>query len=181
MFPKDWYHIKHTGEILIYLKLEINRNRNKRKVQIWPRHNTWRYGVESVELKPSFITALVFFPMATVTAAVAASLFSPTTLRPTLLRVRSRRGTPQVRSTRISGSVNGVKVVEDGSQISSETQDPPVLYDDGFGKIGVMDYIDRSKEIERFSGDGSPRWFCPLECGRPIKGAPLLLFLPGNG
>lgn len=134
-----------------------------------------------MELKPSFITALVFFPMATVTAAVAASLFSPTTPPPTLLRVRSRRGTPQVRSTRISDSVNGVKVVEDGSQISSETQDPPVLYDDGFGKIGVMDYIDRSKEIERFSGDGSPRWFCPLECGRPIKGAPLLLFLPGNG
>ncbi|KAA8545000.1 hypothetical protein F0562_019783 [Nyssa sinensis] len=26
---------------------------------------------------------------------------------------------------------------------------------------------------------GPPRWFCPVECGRPLKGSPLLLFLPG--
>ena len=28
---------------------------------------------------------------------------------------------------------------------------------------------------------GGPRWFCPLECGRPrLRSAPLLLYLPGS-
>ncbi|MQM23520.1 hypothetical protein Taro_056585 [Colocasia esculenta] len=54
-----------------------------------------------------------------------------------------------------------------------------VLYDDGFGKASVKDYLDWSREMIRVDG-GGPRWFCPLECCAPFKGSPLLLFLPGT-
>lgn len=53
-----------------------------------------------------------------------------------------------------------------------------VLYNDGSGTESVKDYLEASREIIRDDG-GPPRWFCPLECGQPIQGAPLLLFLPG--
>ncbi|KAK8952533.1 Acyltransferase-like protein [Platanthera zijinensis] len=53
-----------------------------------------------------------------------------------------------------------------------------VLYDDRSGTESVRDYLDASREIIREDG-GPPRWFCPIECGQPIQGAPLLLFLPG--
>jgi hypothetical protein len=53
-----------------------------------------------------------------------------------------------------------------------------VLYDDGFGSVGVNDYIRAAKDLVRDDG-GPPRWFSPIDCGRPVKNAPLLLFLPG--
>ncbi|XP_020701662.1 acyltransferase-like protein At1g54570, chloroplastic [Dendrobium catenatum] len=53
-----------------------------------------------------------------------------------------------------------------------------VLYDDKSGTESVKDYLDASREIIKSDG-GPPRWFSPLECGQPVQGAPLLLFLPG--
>ncbi|XP_068659847.1 phytyl ester synthase 1, chloroplastic-like [Aristolochia californica] len=53
-----------------------------------------------------------------------------------------------------------------------------LFYDDGYGSTSVIDYLDVAKDLVTKDG-GPPRWFCPVECGAPIKGAPLLLFLPG--
>ncbi|EOY11183.1 hypothetical protein QUC31_009614 [Theobroma cacao] len=53
-----------------------------------------------------------------------------------------------------------------------------VLWDDGYGTNTVKDYLDRAKDMIKPDG-GPPRWFCPVECGRPVKGSPVLLFLPG--
>lgn len=66
------------------------------------------------------------------------------------------------------------KLVKD--VISKELE---VLWDDGYGTESVKDYLDAAKEIIKPDG-GPPRWFCPVDCGRPSKGSPTLLFLPGN-
>ncbi|XP_059652628.1 phytyl ester synthase 1, chloroplastic-like isoform X2 [Cornus florida] len=52
------------------------------------------------------------------------------------------------------------------------------LWDDGYGTQTVKDYLDAAKEIIKPDG-GPPRWFCPIECGQPLKDSPVLLFLPG--
>ncbi|KAL9320336.1 hypothetical protein ACSQ67_012175 [Phaseolus vulgaris] len=52
------------------------------------------------------------------------------------------------------------------------------LWDDGYGRRSVEDYFAAAKEICRSDG-GPPRWFCPVECGPPLKDSPTLLFLPG--
>ncbi|KOM52922.1 hypothetical protein LR48_Vigan09g158100 [Vigna angularis] len=52
------------------------------------------------------------------------------------------------------------------------------LWDDGYGRSSVEDYFAAAKEICRSDG-GPPRWFCPVECGPPLKDSPTLLFLPG--
>ncbi|KAJ8645756.1 hypothetical protein MRB53_007504 [Persea americana] len=52
-----------------------------------------------------------------------------------------------------------------------------LMYDDGYGIAGVIDYLDAAKEMIRPDG-GPPCWFFPIECGRPIKGSPIMLFLP---
>lgn len=54
-----------------------------------------------------------------------------------------------------------------------------LLYDDGCGNESVIDFLDAAKGLIRPDG-GPPRWFCPVECGRPVKGSPVLLYLPGN-
>lgn len=54
-----------------------------------------------------------------------------------------------------------------------------LLWDDGYGSASVKDYLDAVKEIITADG-GPPRWFCPVECGQPLKGSPVLLFLPGT-
>ena len=46
---------------------------------------------------------------------------------------------------------------------------------DGYGSKTLKDY---AKEIIKPDG-GPPRWFCPVECGRPLKDSPVLLFLLG--
>ncbi|KAG5549362.1 hypothetical protein RHGRI_014643 [Rhododendron griersonianum] len=53
-----------------------------------------------------------------------------------------------------------------------------VLWDDGYGSKTVKDYLDNAKDMIKPDG-GPPRWFCPVECGRPLKDSPVLLFLPG--
>ncbi|XP_052302337.1 phytyl ester synthase 1, chloroplastic-like [Populus trichocarpa] len=52
------------------------------------------------------------------------------------------------------------------------------LWDDGYGTKTIKDYFDGAKEMIRPDG-GPPRWFCPIECGQPLKSSPTLLFLPG--
>ncbi|XXG84148.1 hypothetical protein AAC387_Pa10g1731 [Persea americana] len=53
-----------------------------------------------------------------------------------------------------------------------------LLYGDGYGTHSVADYLDGAREMVRPDG-GPPRWFSPVECGSPIEGSPVLLFLPG--
>ncbi|GMQ02884.1 hypothetical protein CsSME_00048915 [Camellia sinensis var. sinensis] len=52
-----------------------------------------------------------------------------------------------------------------------------VAQDDGYGGKTVKDYLDNAKEIIKPDG-GPPRWFCPVECGCPLKDSSVLLFLP---
>ncbi|KAK9139442.1 hypothetical protein Scep_009123 [Stephania cephalantha] len=54
-----------------------------------------------------------------------------------------------------------------------------VLWEDGYGSSSVKDYLDVAKVMIGEANGGPPRWFCPVECGRPIRNAPVLLFLPG--
>ncbi|XP_047082741.1 phytyl ester synthase 1, chloroplastic-like isoform X2 [Lolium rigidum] len=55
-----------------------------------------------------------------------------------------------------------------------------VLCDDGFGSVTMKDYLEAVRTMPIDDG-GPPRWFCPVECGRPVvNSAPLLLFLPGT-
>ncbi|KAK4852770.1 hypothetical protein QYF36_026936 [Acer negundo] len=58
------------------------------------------------------------------------------------------------------------------------SKDLEVLWEDGYGTQSVKDYLDAAKEIIKPDG-GPPRWFCPVECGSPLKNSPTLLFLPG--
>ncbi|KAG5244936.1 acyltransferase protein [Salix suchowensis] len=58
------------------------------------------------------------------------------------------------------------------------SNDLEVLWDDGYGTKTVRDYLEGAKEIIRPDG-GPPRWFCPVECGQPLKDSPILLFCPG--
>ncbi|GLT95241.1 hypothetical protein SLE2022_129340 [Rubroshorea leprosula] len=53
-----------------------------------------------------------------------------------------------------------------------------VLWDDGYGTNTVKDFLNVSSKMIKPDG-GPPRWFCPVECGRPVKDSPVLLFLPG--
>ncbi|KAI3973018.1 hypothetical protein MKX01_019676 [Papaver californicum] len=50
------------------------------------------------------------------------------------------------------------------------------LWDDGYGTRSVQDYLDISREMVKKTDGGPPRWFCPAECGNPIKDSPVLLF-----
>ncbi|KAF3785254.1 Acyltransferase-like protein [Nymphaea thermarum] len=80
------------------------------------------------------------------------------------------------------------KIVERGSsdekysivETSAGSRETTLLIDDTYYKTdSVKDYLDLSKDLVR--PDGGPiRWFCPVECGDPVKDAPLLLFLPGT-
>uniref|UniRef100_A0A2P2KQN4 Catalytic n=1 Tax=Rhizophora mucronata TaxID=61149 RepID=A0A2P2KQN4_RHIMU len=58
------------------------------------------------------------------------------------------------------------------------SNDLEALWDDGYGTKTIKDYLDGAKEFSRTDG-GPPRWFCPIECGKPLKNSPILLFLPG--
>ena len=90
-------------------------------------------------------------------------------------------------STALSGVAAGApaerkeKVKDDAAALEEEQSNGlDALYDDGFGGVTVKDYFAAAKAVSRDDG-GPPRWFCPVECGRPaVDGAPLLLFLPGT-
>lgn len=78
------------------------------------------------------------------------------------------------------GVLEGFSVKGDSPEEEEEVGRLKLFYDDGYGSSSVRDYLGIAKEMVRPDG-GSPRWFCPIECGPPIKGAPVLLFLPGIG
>ncbi|XP_075494510.1 phytyl ester synthase 1, chloroplastic-like [Primulina tabacum] len=52
------------------------------------------------------------------------------------------------------------------------------LWDDGYGTQTVNQYLEVAKNMIQ-PDNGPPRWFCPVESGRPLENSPLLLFLPG--
>ncbi|XP_061946666.1 phytyl ester synthase 1, chloroplastic-like isoform X2 [Populus nigra] len=58
------------------------------------------------------------------------------------------------------------------------SSDLDVLWDDGYGTKTAKDFFEGAKEMIRPDG-GPPRWFCPTECGQPLKDSPILLFCPG--
>ncbi|KAM6596072.1 hypothetical protein CsatA_006596 [Cannabis sativa] len=65
------------------------------------------------------------------------------------------------------------KLVKDDVEESLEPS-----WDDGYGTETVKDYFDAVEDMIKPDG-GPPRWFSPISCGRPLKDAPILLFLPG--
>ncbi|XP_078445009.1 esterase/lipase/thioesterase family protein [Wolffia australiana] len=97
-----------------------------------------------------------------------------------------RFSTQSLSSTEVGIVVNGVekRVEGDGvvkGAVSGEErrrENLRALYEDGFGQASVKDYLEWARDIIKPDG-GGPRWFCPLECGAPLEGSPLLLFLPG--
>ncbi|XP_065851991.1 phytyl ester synthase 1, chloroplastic-like [Euphorbia lathyris] len=58
------------------------------------------------------------------------------------------------------------------------SKDLELFWDDGYGTKTVKNYLEEAREIIEPDG-GPPRWFCPVECGKPLKNSPLLLYLPG--
>ncbi|XP_065851775.1 phytyl ester synthase 1, chloroplastic-like [Euphorbia lathyris] len=58
------------------------------------------------------------------------------------------------------------------------SKDLELFWDDGYGTKTVKDYLEEAREIIQPDG-GPPRWFCPVECGQPLKNSPVLLYLPG--
>ncbi|XP_026449370.1 acyltransferase-like protein At1g54570, chloroplastic [Papaver somniferum] len=67
---------------------------------------------------------------------------------------------------------------KDIDSTNQSSEDLDVLWDDGYGVNSVKDYLDIAKDMVKLDG-GPPRWFTPLECGKPLKNSPVLLFLPG--
>ncbi|KAL5701396.1 hypothetical protein ACHQM5_026739 [Ranunculus cassubicifolius] len=83
----------------------------------------------------------------------------------------------------IDGRDNGKAVVPVVPEVRKkevrDEEELEVLWDDGFGENTVKDFLSLSKDMMMNEDGGPPRWFCPVDCGRPIKGSPVLLFLPG--
>ncbi|XP_068661517.1 phytyl ester synthase 1, chloroplastic-like [Aristolochia californica] len=84
-------------------------------------------------------------------------------------------GAALVSERRKQASINGAQTRR---KLEPVPEALDLFYDDGYGSTSVIDYLDIAKDLVKKDG-GPPRWFCPVECGAPIKGAPLLLFLPG--
>ncbi|KAL1225366.1 Phytyl ester synthase 1 [Cardamine amara subsp. amara] len=82
--------------------------------------------------------------------------------------------TKTVQNQKGSNKENG-KLKSQKKFVSDEIE---LLWDDGYGSKSVKDYFDAAKEILKSDG-GPPRWFSPVDCGRPVEDAPTLLFLPG--
>ncbi|KAF5186443.1 Acyltransferase-like protein [Thalictrum thalictroides] len=70
------------------------------------------------------------------------------------------------------------KKINKKKQVGIAQDELEVLWDDGYGTVTVKDYLESAKDMIRVDG-GPPRWFCPVDCGNPLQGSPLLLFLPG--
>ncbi|CAD6343771.1 unnamed protein product [Miscanthus lutarioriparius] len=108
-------------------------------------------------------------------------------LRASSLEASSAAVTVTVNGSAAAGAAveSKEKVQEDneGLAVKEEEQERgrlEVLYDDGFGSVTVKDYFAAAKLLCRDDDGGPPRWFSPVECGRPaVDDAPLLLFLPG--
>uniref|UniRef100_A0ACD5V297 Uncharacterized protein n=1 Tax=Avena sativa TaxID=4498 RepID=A0ACD5V297_AVESA len=82
---------------------------------------------------------------------------------------------------RLSFRASSAKAVNwEKKQESSKKDYLEVLCDDGFGSVTMKDYMEEVRALPKDDG-GPPRWFCPVDCGRPVvRSAPLLLFLPGT-
>lgn len=111
--------------------------------------------------------------------ALSLPFFSPALLprhfhRRLPLRLAAVTGAPPSHSS----STPTVRSPEKVQKIVNVDMNLEVLYDDKSGAESVKDYLDASREVIKSDG-GPPRWFSPLECGQPVHGAPLLLFLPG--
>ncbi|XP_065853504.1 phytyl ester synthase 1, chloroplastic-like isoform X2 [Euphorbia lathyris] len=79
----------------------------------------------------------------------------------------------------IDGGNEKLKSRVEGKWVKDEvSEDLEVWWDDGYGMKTVQDYFKGAKEITKSDG-GPPRWFCPVECGQPLKNSPVLLYLPG--
>ncbi|XP_057963000.1 phytyl ester synthase 1, chloroplastic isoform X2 [Malania oleifera] len=72
----------------------------------------------------------------------------------------------------------GYKFEEKKNEKDVAKEQLEVLWDDGYRTMSVKNYLDIAQDIIRPDG-GPPRWFCPVDCGHPLKGSPILLFLPG--
>ncbi|XP_006855419.2 acyltransferase-like protein At1g54570, chloroplastic isoform X2 [Amborella trichopoda] len=79
--------------------------------------------------------------------------------------VSEKEGEGKDKKLKAESDFNGLELLED--DLSWEVQ-------------SAKDYMDRSKEFDR-QDSGPPRWFTPIECGRPMKDSPVFLFLPGIG
>lgn len=134
---------------------------------------------------------------------VGVSLFGASVQRnrnPWRVQVRSDGGTS---ADSVSAMVNGASLVgeKEGSlspidkgngwlkseaakkKIDLRDDDPEKLepfWDDGYGTVTVKDYFVAAKDFTRHPDGGPPRWFCPVASGSPLKGSPILLFLPGK-
>lgn len=88
--------------------------------------------------------------------------------------VRKREGWIKHGNGSLKPEFEEKKIVKDDVQESLKP-----FWDDGYGTETVKDYFDAVEDMIKPDG-GPPRWFSPITCGRPIKDAPILLFLPGN-
>ncbi|KAI3960155.1 hypothetical protein MKW98_016879 [Papaver atlanticum] len=68
---------------------------------------------------------------------------------------------------------------EKKAKITQSSKELEALWDDGYGTRSIQDYLDMSRETIEKADGGPPRWFCPVECGNPIKDSPVLFFLAG--
>ncbi|KAL5701399.1 hypothetical protein ACHQM5_026741 [Ranunculus cassubicifolius] len=89
-----------------------------------------------------------------------------------LTTVRANGGSFNLLNDKLGSRVNG------GNGKKKKEDELEVLWDDGYGETTVKDYFELANDFIHNDG-GPPRWFTPVDCGRPIKDSPLLLFLPG--
>ena len=110
---------------------------------------------------------------------VGVSLFGGSVQRNRASLVRERE-----RSCSSIGKGNGrLKSKGEEKKIKLRNDVPEKLepfWDDGYGTMTLKDYFAAVKEFTRHRDGGPPRWFCPVASGCPLKGSPILLFLPGN-
>ncbi|XP_023537146.1 acyltransferase-like protein At1g54570, chloroplastic [Cucurbita pepo subsp. pepo] len=109
---------------------------------------------------------------------VGVSLFGGSVQRNRASLVRERE-----RSCSSIGKGNGrLKSKGEEKKIKLRNDVPEKLepfWDDGYGTMTLKDYFAAVKEFTRHRDGGPPRWFCPVASGCPLKGSPILLFLPG--
>ncbi|GKB47547.1 hypothetical protein Tco_0898300, partial [Tanacetum coccineum] len=80
-------------------------------------------------------------------------------------------------SVRISGASSVKrKGTKSGEDVNEELKP---MWDDGYGTQTMRDCAKTMEMGLGKSDGGPPRWFCPVACGKPLKGSPVLLYLPG--
>ncbi|PIA61632.1 hypothetical protein AQUCO_00300864v1 [Aquilegia coerulea] len=87
-------------------------------------------------------------------------------------------GIPFVNGIKESSNEGNGRLVSRKKQVGNVENELEVLWDDGYGTVTVKDYLELAKDMIHVDG-GPPRWFCPVDCGKPLQGSPVLFFLPG--